>query len=129
MSSKRHQTPALPNLADAYRLASVKAAATDEARDVAAQLATAELRRESHPGRATWSPGDLDEPAPFPPTVVDGDGDLWLRAPGDGSWTMPGFDPGDHEPRCGDVLTWQELVKEYGPLTALADDRRAGGRR
>ena len=128
MSSKRNQAPALPNLGDAYRLASV-AALEGEARDVAAQNAATELRRASHPGRATWGPTDLAEPDPTPQTVVDGDGDLWLRTPATGAWTMPNFDRNTHEARCGDALTWQELAHEYGPLTSLADDRRAGGRR
>jgi hypothetical protein len=42
---------------------------------------------------------------------------------------MPSFDAAHDAARCGDALTWQELAHEYGPLTALADDRRAGGRR
>ncbi|MEY9834901.1 hypothetical protein [Streptomyces sp. 846.5] len=128
MSSKRNQTIALPTLADAYRLAAVEATDAD-ARDFAAQLATTELRRASHPGRATWSPTDQTEPDPVPQTVVDGDEDLWLRTPATGTWTMPSFDPAHDAPRCGDALTWQELAHEYGPLTSLADDRRAGGRR
>jgi len=128
LSSKRNQPAALPNLADAYRLASVEAVESG-ARDLAAQVATTELRRASHPGRATWAPTDQAEPDPTPQTVVDGDGDLWLRAPATGTWTMPGFAPADHEARCGDTLTWQQLAHEYGPLTSLADDRRAGGRR
>jgi len=127
MSSKR-KTAALPTLADAYRLAAVAAADSGD-RDAAAQTATTELRRASHPGRATWAPTDQDEPHPVPQTVVDGDGDLWLRTPATGAWTMPGFDPAHHETRCSEVLTWQQLAHEYGPLTSLADDRRAGGRR
>jgi hypothetical protein len=128
MSSKRNQTTALPTLADAYRLAAVKAADPED-RDLAAQLATTELRRASHPGRATWAPTDQNEPDPVPQTVVDGDEDLWLRTPATGTWTMPSFDAAHDAARCGDALTWQELAHEYGPLTALADDRRAGGRR
>ncbi|MFC1404623.1 MULTISPECIES: hypothetical protein [Streptacidiphilus] len=128
MSSNRKQAPALPNLADAYRLASV-AAVDSESRDAAAQLAATELRRASHPGRVTWAPTDQTEPDPTPQTVVDGDGDLWLRTPATGAWTMPSFDPAHDAPRCGDTLTWQQLAHEYGPLTSLADDRRAGGRR
>ncbi|MHA6765648.1 hypothetical protein [Streptacidiphilus sp. PAMC 29251] len=81
MSSKRNQAAALPNLADAYRLASVEAVVETAARDFAAQIAATELRRASHPGRATWAPTDQTEPAPVPQTVVDGDGDLWLRTP------------------------------------------------
>ncbi len=128
MSSKRSQTTALPNLADAYRLASVEA--TDSGtRDFAAQIAATELRRASHPGRATWGPTDQTEPHPVPQTVVDGDSDLWLRTASTGTWAMPNFDPAHHQARCGEALTWQQLAYEYGPLTSLADDRRAGGRR
>lgn len=126
MSSKRHQGPALPTLSDAYRLASVEAVEGD-ARDFAAQVATAELRRASHPGRDTWAPTDQTEPVPAPQTVVDGDEDLWLRTPATGTWTMPNFDPAHHEARCGEALTWEQLAYEYGPLTSLANDRRAGG--
>jgi hypothetical protein len=123
MSSKRSRNPALPVLADAFRLASVKEA-EEHTRDFAARQATAELRRASHPGRATWEPIDQAEPAPVPPTVVDGDGDLWLRDRAAGTWTMPGFNPKEFQARCGEVLTWNQLACEYGPLTALADDRR-----
>ncbi|MFB7376758.1 hypothetical protein ACFC6U_16960 [Kitasatospora purpeofusca] len=115
-------------LDDAFRLASVKEA-EESTRDLAARLATTELRRASHPGRVTWEPTDQAEPVPVPPTVVDGDGDLWLRDRGTGTWTMPEFDPKEFPARCGEVLTWNELACEYGPLTALADDRRIGGRR
>ncbi len=128
MSSKRSKNPALPVLDDAFRLASVKDA--DEAtRDLAARLATTELRRVSHPGRVTWEPTDQAEPVPVPPTVVDGDGDLWLRDRGTGTWTMPEFNPKEFPARCGEVLTWNQLALEFGPLTALADDRRIGGGR
>jgi hypothetical protein len=128
MSSKRNQALALPTLSDAYRLASVEATESG-ARDLAAQIATTELRRASHPGRATWGPTDQEEPDPVPQTVVDGDSDLWLRTASTGAWTMPNFDPEQHQARCGEVLTWQQLAHEYGPLTSLADDRRTGGRR
>jgi hypothetical protein len=128
MSSKRSKNPALPTLDDAFRLASVKDA-EESTRDLAARLATAELRRVSHPGRVTWEPTDQVEPVPVPPTVVDGDGDLWLRDRGTGTWTMPEFNPKEFPARCGEVLTWNELAREFGPLTALADDRRIGGGR
>lgn len=93
MSSKRSKNPALPVLDDAFRLASVKDA-EESTRDLAARLATTELRRVSHPGRVTWEPVDQAEPVPAPPTVVDGDGDLWLRdrrgpvAAGPGHWHL-----------------------------------------
>lgn len=126
MSSKRSQNPALPVLDDAYRLASVKD--TEEStRDLAARLATTELRRASHPGRITWDAVDQADPVPAPPSVVDGDGDLWLRDRGTGTWTMPEFDPKTFPARCGEVLTWNQLACEYGPLTALANDRHIGG--
>ncbi|GHB68314.1 hypothetical protein GCM10010347_43070 [Streptomyces cirratus] len=128
MSSKRSKNPALPVLDDAFRLASVKDA-EESTRDLAARLATTELRRVSHPGRVTWEPTDQAEPVPIPPTVVDGDGDLWLRDRGTGTWTMPEFNPKEFPARCGEVLTWNELAREFGPLTALADDRRIGGGR
>lgn len=126
MSSKRSKNPALPVLDDAFRLASVKDA-EESTRDLAARLATTELRRVSHPGRVTWEPTDQAEPVPVPPSVVDGDGDLWLRDRGTGSWTMPEFNPKEFPARCGEVLTWNQLAREFGPLTALADDRRIGG--
>ncbi|MFJ9813528.1 hypothetical protein ACIRTB_35460 [Streptomyces sp. NPDC101158] len=128
MSSKRSKNPALPVLDDAFRLASVKDA-EESARDLAARLATTELRRVSHPGRVTWEPIDQAEPVPAPPTVVDGDGDLWLRDRGTGTWTMPEFNPKEFPARCGEVLTWNQLAREFGPLTGLADDRRIGGGR
>lgn len=128
MSSKRSKNPALPVLDDAFRLASVKDA-EESTRDLAARLATTELRRVSHPGRVTWEPTDQAEPVPVPPTVVDGDGDLWLRDRGTGTWTMPEFNPKEFPARCGEVLTWNQLACEFGPLTALADDRRIGGGR
>ncbi|MEV4190317.1 hypothetical protein [Streptomyces toxytricini] len=128
MSSKRSKNPALPVLDDAFRLASVKDA-EESARDLAARLATTELRRASHPGRVTWGPTGQAEPVPVPPTVVDGDGDLWLRDRGTGAWTMPEFNPKEFPARCGEVLTWSQLACEFGPLTALADDRRIGGGR
>ncbi|MFF2573178.1 hypothetical protein [Streptomyces sp. NPDC058084] len=115
-------------LDDAFRLASVKDA-EESARDLAARLATTELRRASHPGRVTWEPTDQAEPVPAPPTVVDGDGDLWLRDRGTGTWTMPEFNPKEFPARCGEVLTWNQLAREFGPLTGLADDRRIGGGR
>ncbi|MFI5654855.1 hypothetical protein ACIA71_26955 [Streptomyces anulatus] len=96
---------------------------------MAARLATTELRRVSHPGRVTWEPTDQAEPVPVPPTVVDGDGDLWLRDRGTGTWTMPEFNPKEFPARCGEVLTWNELAREFGPLTGLADGRRIGGGR
>ncbi|MFD0569387.1 hypothetical protein ACFQ0T_09070 [Kitasatospora gansuensis] len=40
---------------------------------------------------------------------------------------MPEFNPNEFPARCGEVLTWNQLACEYGPLTALADDRRIGG--
>ena len=52
MSSKRGKNPALPVLDDAFRLESVKDT-EESARDLAARLATTELRRASHPGRVT----------------------------------------------------------------------------
>ncbi|MFF9340182.1 MULTISPECIES: hypothetical protein [unclassified Streptomyces] len=128
MSSKRSKNPALPVLDDAFRLESVKDA-EECTRDLAARLATTELRRASHPGRVTWEPTEQAEPVPVPPTVVDGDGDLWLRDRGTGTWTMPEFNPKEFPDRCGEVLTWNELACEFGPLTALADDRRIGGGR
>ncbi|WP_405021278.1 hypothetical protein OHV05_34605 [Kitasatospora sp. NBC_00070] len=42
---------------------------------------------------------------------------------------MPEFNPQEFPARCGEVLTWNQLACEYGPLTALADDRRIGGGR
>ncbi|MET8381203.1 hypothetical protein [Streptomyces microflavus] len=126
MSSKRSKNPALPVLDDAFRLESVKDA-EESTRDVAARLATTELRRVSHPGRVTWGPSDRAEPVPVPPTVVDGDGDLWLRDRGTGTWTMPEFNPKEFPARCGEVLTWDQLAREFGPLTALADTHHMGG--
>ncbi|MHA6757239.1 hypothetical protein [Streptacidiphilus sp. PAMC 29251] len=128
MGSKRNQGTALPSLTDAYRLAAVQAL-QGQAQDLAAQTAATELRRASHPGRVTWAPTDQAEPDPAPQTVVDGDGDLWLRTKATGTWTMPNYDPAHHQARCGQNLTWQELAHEYGPLTSLADERRPGGRR
>ncbi|WP_225804774.1 hypothetical protein [Streptomyces sp. NK15101] len=128
MSSKRSKNPALPVLDDAFRLASVKDA-EESTRDLAARLATTELRLVSHPGRVTWEPTERAEPVPVPPTVVDGDGDLWLRDRGTGTWTMPEFNPKEFPARCGEVLTWNQLAREFGPLTGLADDRRIGGGR
>jgi hypothetical protein len=35
------------------------------------------------------------------------------------SWSMPGFDPDEHEPSCRGVWTTSHLLESYGPLTEI----------
>ncbi|QKV98092.1 hypothetical protein HUT19_38890 [Streptomyces sp. NA02950] len=103
---------------DAFLLPDV-AAAPPETRGHAAQLAITAARRARHPHRTTWGPSDRTEPAPVPAEVIDGDGDIWRRGSSAGTWYMPGWDRTVHDERCADFLSRQELVDEFGPLTAV----------
>jgi hypothetical protein len=77
----------------------------------------------------TFAPGDE---IPYDVTrVYDLDGDTWERQSADPAstardmWTMPGFDPDEHEPECGGSWLTPYLLDAYGPLTELP----AGGRK
>ncbi|WP_282434506.1 MULTISPECIES: hypothetical protein [Streptomyces] len=42
---------------------------------------------------------------------------------------MPEFNPKEFPARCGEILTWAQVTRVFGPLTALAAGRRIGGGR
>ncbi|WP_131786710.1 hypothetical protein [Protofrankia symbiont of Coriaria ruscifolia] len=87
-----------------------------------ARRAVAVVRRERTNTRArTFAPGDV---IPYDVSrVYDLDGDVWERQSTDpestlrDSWTMPGFDPDEHEPACQGVWITPFLLDSYGPLT------------
>lgn len=89
-----------------------------------ARRAVAVVRRErSATAARTFAPGDE---IPYDVTrAYDLDGDEWARQSADPSstardmWTMPGFDPGKHEPACEGSWITPWLLDQYGPLTEI----------
>jgi hypothetical protein len=71
----------------------------------------------------TFAPGDE---IPYDVTrAYDLDGDTWERQSADPAstardmWTMPGFNPNEHEPACEGSWLTPYLLDAYGPLTEL----------
>lgn len=120
-------TTRLPVLIDAYNHPAVIATEAG-ARDVMAQIKLTELRREQHPELTTWSPFDQTEPEQLGAGVWDSDGDIWTRNSRSGRWLLTTFRASQHESRAGRALTWQELAREYGPLTVTPAVSEEAGR-
>lgn len=104
-------------LADAYQSPDVTAVDA-AARDTAVQLLLTGLRRAHHPEHATWSPFDQVQPQPAPDKVIDGNGDVW-SAHGVNCWVMDGYDPDVHEADAGLAWSWRDMVRKFGPVTAV----------
>lgn len=77
-------------------------------------------------GPRTWNEWDLTRDGMQPADVhkvYDLDGDVWEHGPpgNNGSWSMPGFDPDEHESAAGGCYVWASLVEQYGPLTEVRE--------
>jgi uncharacterized RDD family membrane protein YckC len=68
------------------------------------------------------------EPPPSVLRLRDCDGDVWVRGPLPGLWTLPEYEPGHHDPRCGSGMTWHGLHEEFGPLVPAAVTAGPAGR-
>jgi len=84
-----------------------------------ARQLVAVVRREQHPNRRTYGPGDT---VPYDVTAaLDLDGDRWERLGAEPNerdmWRMPSFDPDEHESSCGGCWLTPHLLERYGPLT------------